>query len=83
MPRKIKMLILAGLVAGSSSSAFAATTHHRNHGRTYNVERYDAAPGYFGYGNRLIEGRNAAPQSRYFGNLGRTDRDSIVATPGN
>ena len=83
MPGKIKVLVIAALVAVSASSAFAASAHPRNHGSAHNIERHFAPPGYFGDGDQLIEGRNAAPQSGYYGNLGRTDRNSQVATPGN
>jgi hypothetical protein len=83
MPGKIKVLVIAALVAVSTSSAFAASAHPRNHGRTHNVERYVAPPGFNGYGNELIEGRNAASRWDYYGNSGHTDRDSLVETPGN
>jgi hypothetical protein len=70
-------------VAGSTSSVLAASTHPRSLGRAHSIERYAAPPGHRGDANALIEGRNAAPQSGYYGNLGRTDRNSLVATPGN
>jgi hypothetical protein len=70
MLRTIKLLAIATVVVGSASSAFAANAHHRDRGRTYQVERYSDP--------QLFEGRNSAPRWEYPTNGTSTSRDTLV-----
>ena len=71
MSNKIMALVIATMVAGSASSAFAATSHHRQYGRTQQIERYSDP--------QLIEGRNAAWRSNFdHGGESSTSRDALV-----
>jgi hypothetical protein len=52
MLNEIKILVIAAPIAGSASSAFPASEHHRDHDRASNIERYSDP--------QLFEGRNSA-----------------------
>jgi hypothetical protein len=72
MLNKLKILVIATAVAGSASSAFAATTHHHGH-RAQQIERYA--------GPQLFEGRNNAWSYPTGGTF--TGRDALVQELGN
>jgi hypothetical protein len=71
MLNKLKILVIATAVAGSASSAFAATPHHHGH-RAQQIER-DTGP-------QLFEGRNNAWS---FSTGTSTSRDALVQELGN
>jgi hypothetical protein len=75
MSSKIMALVIATMVAGSASSAFAAGSHHREHARTQQIERYSDP--------QLFEGRNSALQSDYSVGATSTGRDAMVQELGN
>ena len=75
MLSKIKVVVIAMMVAGSASSAFAAGSYHREHARTHRIERYSDP--------QLFEGRNSAPQWGYSAGGTSTGRDAMVETLGN
>jgi hypothetical protein len=60
------------MVAGSASSAFAAGSHHREHARAQQIERYSDP--------QLFEGRNSADFST---GATSTSRDAMVQELGN
>jgi hypothetical protein len=75
MSNKIMALVIATMVAGSASSAFAASSHHREHARAQQIERYSDP--------QLFEGRNSAPVSDYSAGATSTGRDAMVQELGN
>ena len=72
MLNKIRILIAAAAVAGSTSSAFAVDIHHRDHGRNSRIERYSDP--------QLSEGRNSGLGWGYSMD---TSRESLVDAVGN
>ena len=72
MSNKIMALVIATMVAGSASSAFAAGSHHREHARAQQIERYSDP--------QLVEGRNSADFSTA---ATSTSRDAMVQELGN
>jgi hypothetical protein len=72
MKNKIKVIVIAAAVAGSTSGAFAETYHH--HAHSSKIERYGDS--------QLSEGRSSSRWGDFSTNTS-TDRDSMVETPGN
>jgi hypothetical protein len=72
MSSKIMALLIATMVAGSASSAFAAGSYHREHARAQQIERYSDP--------QLFEGRNSA---NFSAGATSTGRDAMVQELGN
>jgi hypothetical protein len=75
MSSKIMALVIATMVAGSASSAFAAGSYQHKQPHRAQIERYSDP--------QLFEGRNSAPQSDYSAGATSTGRDAMVEELGN
>jgi hypothetical protein len=75
MLNKLKVLLIATIVAGSASTAFAANDYEGDHNRPEKIQRHSDT--------QLFERRNSAPQWDYSTNGTSTSRDAMVQELGN